>query len=75
MEYFDGDISMKEKFIKASTTLAAALILGFVGTFILQLIWNHFAPMFNLPILGYWETYALKIGTRMLCKGTPISTK
>lgn len=73
MEYFDGDISIKEKFAKASGKLAAALVLGFVGTFVLQLIWNHFAPMFNLPVLGYWETYALKIGARMLCRGIVIS--
>ena len=69
MEYFDGDISNKEKLAKASAKLAAALILAFGGTYILQLIWNHFAPMFNLPVLGYWETYALKIGVRMLCRG------
>lgn len=73
MEYFDGDISIKEKIAKASGKLAAALVLGFVGTYILQLVWNHFAPMFNLPILGYWETYALKIGARMLFRGITIS--
>lgn len=69
MEYFNGDISNKEKLAKASGKLAAALILAFGGTFVLQLIWNHFAPMFNLPVLGYWEMYALKIGVRMLCRG------
>lgn len=73
MEYFDGETSVKEKLVDASGKLAAALVLGFVGTFVLQLIWNHFAPMFNLPVLGYWETYALKIGARMLCRGIVIS--
>lgn len=66
MSFFNSKMDTQEDSTKVFATLVARIIFGFIGTYILQLIWNHFAPMFNLPVLGYWEMYALKIGAHLL---------
>lgn len=42
-------------------SLAAAVVFGFAGGFIVMVTWGSVAPVFGLPTLSFWEAYSLAV--------------
>ena len=41
--------------------LAVKLITLAIRAVIIMLAWNHFAPMFNFPLVNYWEALLIRL--------------
>lgn len=42
------------------------LLLGLIAAFPAMILWNYFAPAFDLPILTFWQMVAITIFLRLV---------
>ena len=51
---------------KAVANIITKLLTFFVNGLLVFLLWNYFAPMFDFPIFGYWQSVGLVALTKTL---------